>query len=261
MLKYFFEKTDVDAVNSYLFENLNIWQAGDEYINQLGKYPVIFLTFKDVKDANWQSSYNKLQRLIIEEYERHNYLLNNQILTSSEKDFYCSIISKETTQDAFEESLKYLSKFLERYHQSKVMILIDEYDAPIESGYINGYYDQIINFMRNLLSGGLKDNPSLEKGILTGILRVAKESVFSGLNNLSVYSLLNEKFNKQFGLLEEEVEKFLYDYGIKDKLDEVKEWYNGYNFGGKMVYNPWSIVKYIEKAGVFEPYWVNTSAT
>ncbi len=181
-------------------------------------------------------------------------------LINLKKKNYIKIVKGNADLVSYEMTLKELSEYLERYYQEKVFIMIDEYDAPIQSGYLNGFYDSIIKFMRNFLSGGLKDNASLKKGILTGILRVAKESIFSGLNNLSVYTLLNSKYNKYFGLLEEETQDILEYYGMKDKLAVVKEWYNGYSFGGQIVYNPWSIIKYIENNGETRAYWVNTSS-
>ena len=254
MLKYFFEKSENDY--SYLFKDLDI-NNKTECMEYQGKYPVISLTFKDIKDRDWSNSFQKIKRLLIEEYERHSYII--ECLSAGEQKYYHTIVMGEAEQSEYEISLRYLTKFLKRYHQENVMILIDEYDAPIQSGYLNGYYQEIISFMRNFLSGGLKDNSALEKGILTGILRVAKESIFSGLNNLSVYSLLKPHFNQYFGLLIEEVENFLNYYDLEESSKEVKEWYNGYLFGGETVYNPWSVIKYVENRGVPEMFWVNTS--
>ena len=257
MLKYYFEKNDEE---NNLFKGLKIEKSGEQYLKHQGQYPVIFLTFKDVQDGKWQNSYNKIKRIIIEEFEKHDYLYDPNILKESEMNFFKAVISGKAEKDVYEDSLKYLSKFLYDYHQQKVIILIDEYDAPIQSGHLNNYYNKVVSFMRGFLSGGLKDNIALKKGILTGILRVGKESIFSGLNNLSVYTILDTKFNKFFGLLEHEVKEFMSEYKLKDKFDEVKKWYNGYNFGGNIIYNPWSIVKYIESNGIAEPYWLNTSS-
>ncbi|MCK4258651.1 MAG: AAA family ATPase [Halanaerobiales bacterium] len=220
MLRYYFEKTDEDR--NYLFKDLAISKS-KEYQKYQGKFPLIYLTFKDVRQENWEKAYMMFKKIIAEEYKRHNYLLANDALESLEKDLYTKIMIMKADTIFNEDALKDLSRYLERYHKEKVIILIDEYDTPIQSGYINGYYNDVVDFMRNFLSGALKDNISLKKGILTGILRVAKESIFSGLNNLSVYSLLSEKFNKYFGILEEEVGKFLQEYDLEDHLKVESE--------------------------------------
>ncbi|MCK4257978.1 MAG: AAA family ATPase [Halanaerobiales bacterium] len=258
MLKYFFEKTDIDY--SYLFKDLAISKTNEIYLKHQGRYPVIYLTFKDVKEDNWQNALLKIKKLIAQEFKRHDYLLNSSKLDRYEKERYKQILSIEAEEVFYVEAFKDLSEYLRRYWDEKVLIMIDEYDAPIQTGYIYGYYDKVVNFTRTLLGGGLKDNPSLEKGILTGILRVAKESIFSGLNNLSVYSLLNAQFDQHFGLLEEEVKYFLDSFGLIGIFEDAKRWYNGYQFGEKTVYNPWSVVKLIDNKGIIQPYWVNTSS-
>lgn len=259
MLKYFFEKTHEDT--SYLFRNLLIWSEPEKYRDSQGKYPVIFLTFKDVKNDTWEEALIKIKKVINDEYTRHSNLLSSNILKDNEKDYFNQILNYKASNSFFEEALKNLSSYLERFHGKKAIILIDEYDAPILCGYMNGYYSEVINFMRNLLSGGFKDNSSLEKGVMTGILRVAKESIFSGLNNLEVCTLLNKKYDIYFGLLENEIEDLLEFYGIECEVEEVKKWYNGYTFGESTVYNPWSIINYTDKweDGLL-PYWVNTSS-
>ena len=259
MLRYFYEKTKEDT--SPLFHHLNIWQQGEAYTGKQGCHPVIFLTFKDVKCANWEDCEKQLKRVIREEYRRHDYLLEQSVVKSPEKEEYQAILALSADNTTYENSVKQLSAWLHHYHGQKAVILIDEYDTPIQGGYMNGYYSQIIGFMRNLLSGSLKDNNHLEKGVLTGILRVAKESIFSGLNNLEVCSLLSPKFSHSFGLLEEEVERMLLDYEAELKIDEVKRWYNGYIFGNSVIYNPWSILHVADKwREGMQPYWVNTSS-
>ena len=218
MLRYFYEKTKVNK--SYLFKNLNIWKAGELYKNKQGKYPVIFLTFKDIKNDKWEIALNKIKILIGDEYLRHKYLLEQDILEEREKDIYRQIMNLNADSSFYEDSIRILSNYLEKYHGEKAVILIDEYDAPIQSGYVYKYYNEVINFMRNLLSGAFKDNSSLEKGVLTGILRIAKESIFSGLNNLEVCTLLREKYSTYFGLLENEVEEMLKFYGIECETDD-----------------------------------------
>ncbi|RMH77979.1 MAG: AAA family ATPase [Calditrichaeota bacterium] len=258
MLRYFFEKTGEDR--SHLFQGLQIWQQGEEYIRHLGRYPVIFLTFKDIKERDWSSTLNKLRRVIQEEYSRHKRMGVSFPSGSEEAVFYERILSLQGEQPEFEDALKNLSAFLNRHYQQKVILLIDEYDTPIQSGYVNGYYEEVISFMRNLLSGGLKDNPYLEKGVITGILRVAKESIFSGLNNLAVFTLIRPEFSDKFGFTEEEVTRIGDELGLRDRLAEVERWYNGYIFGGRVIYNPWSLVNYFNSMDrLCYPYWVNTS--
>ena len=259
MLRYFYEKSVEDT--SVLFQHLNIWQQGEVYTREQGLRPVIFLTFKDVKCDNWQKCFEHLQFVISEEFSRHRYLLSApSLLTVDEQNRYQAILSLTASEAMFENSVKQLSAWLHQYHGQKAVILIDEYDTPIQGGYMNGYYEQVIGFMRNMLSGALKDNSHLEKGVLTGILRVAKESIFSGLNNLEVCSLLAPEFSTSFGLLEDEVEALLHEYEIGSDLDLVKQWYNGYMFGDTVIYNPWSILNYVKKWKTgFQPFWVNTS--
>jgi hypothetical protein len=259
MLRYFFEKTGEDTGS--LFEKLAIWRQGEEYTEKQGRYPVIYLTFKDVKSEKWDKCFEQLKRTLSEEYRRHKYLLGNELLDPQEEKEYQEIINLSASEPAYENSLKKLSGYLEKFNHTKTIILIDEYDAPIQGGFINGYYQEIINFMRNLLSGAFKDNPSLEKGVLTGILRVAKESIFSGLNNLGVFSLLKREYSNHFGLLENEVEAMLKDYEIEFEAEAVKNWYNGYVFGENVIYNPWSIINFVNswRDGLL-PYWVHTSS-
>ncbi|GAB6099391.1 AAA family ATPase [Halanaerocella petrolearia] len=257
MLRYFFENSAED--NRHLFADLKINKQAEEYLNKQGQYPVIFLTFKGVKDLTWANCFEDLKDIISEEYERHNYLLEDDILTAKEKKIYQQIIDLTASRVHYQKSLGKLSIYLERYYGTKTIVLIDEYDQPIQSGYAEGYYEEVINFMRGFLETGLKDNSSLAKGVLTGILRVAKESIFSGLNNLLVSSLLNVNYDSYFGLLEEEVEKIFIDYNLEYKLTDIKDWYNGYYFGDQTLYNPWSIINCIYYNGQLKPYWVNTS--
>ncbi len=258
MLRCFFEKTEQDI--SHLFRHLKIWQAGEEYTGKQGKYPVIFLTFKDVKESSWESALKKTKRLIQKEFLRHKYLRAGKGLEAEERDYFNSIAKLTADQSAYEDSLEQLAHYLARYHNQKVILLIDEYDTPIQAGYVNGYYAEAVGFMRNFLSAGLKDNPHLEKGVLTGIMRVAKESIFSGLNNLGVFTLLSRSFADKFGLTEPEVKQMLKDFQVEDHYQAVNEWYNGYVFGGVVIYNPWSIINYLNNlADGFKPYWLNTS--
>ena len=258
MVKYFFEKTETD--NDYLFRDLKIWRH-EEYRQKQGKYPVIFLTLKDIKQNNWEECYENITIQISKLYKEYLYLLADSNLNKDDKEIFEKIVSRSATSLQFQHSILNLSNFLQKYYKNKTIILIDEYDTPIQAGYVNGYYDKIIDFMRGLLSECFKDNISLEKGILTGILRVAKESIFSGLNKLEVSTLLSYNFNDKFGLLEEEVKEMLKYYEIEEKMNDVKDWYNGYKFGEETIYNPWSIINYVSKYREgLKPYWVNTSS-
>ncbi len=255
MLRYFFEKTQED--HSHLFSPYKIWQT--KYRELQGKYPVIFFSLKEIKQGTWDLAYEKLQALIAKEFERHAYLLSSpDCLSQTEKKKFQDILSEKANQATTELSLSFLITWLERYHKKRVFVLIDEYDAPIHMAYFRGYYSSLIDFMRNWLGGGLKGNPGLEKGVLTGILRIAKENIFSDLNNGSNFTLFSPNFSSQFGLLEDEVKNLLSEYGMSDKLSEVRKWYNGYHIGPHAIYNPWSILSYIEHK-TLKPYWVNTS--
>ena len=256
MLKCFFEKTKESKL--HLFNNLKISKE-TECMKRQGQYPVIFLTFKDVKKLDWDNCYKIMQNLISKEFKRHKYLLTGDFLDVLEKNYFYEIIAKKADQSSLESALENLSAYLHRYYKKKPIILIDEYDAPIHSGFTNNYYDKIINFMRNFLSSGVKDNSDLEFSIFTGILRVAKESIFSGLNNLEVCSMLSNFYADKFGLTENEVQQILSDYSIQDKKEKVKDWYNGYRVGKQTIYNPWSIINMVKASGELEPYWINTS--
>ncbi|SDC17196.1 PD-(D/E)XK nuclease superfamily protein [Paenibacillus sp. UNCCL117] len=259
MLRYFYERTTEDT--SKLFQHLSIWREGEAYTAKQGRHPVIFLTFKDVKWETWQACANEMNRVIGEEYRRHRAILQTDMLDSDERERYLAIIEQRADMSSYSNSLKQLSLWLNRFYGEKTVILIDEYDTPIQQGFLHGYYDEVITFMRNLLSGALKDNVSLEKGVLTGILRVAKESIFSGLNNLEVCTLIQKPFSTRFGLMEGEVEQLLADCDVETEADEVKSWYNGYRFGGTTIYNPWSIINFCSKwREGLQPYWINTSS-
>jgi len=244
-----------------LFDSLAIQNAGPEYTAKIGQYPVIFLTFKDIKEREWDTAYSKIKKLVRQEYARHYYLLQSKELLPFEKDYFQQIIDLKGDKGDFESSLGNLLVFLNRFYSKRVVILIDEYDAPVHAGFTCNYYDDIINFMRNFLCGGLKDTDRyLEKSVLTGIMRIAKESIFSGLNNLGVFTLLSEEFDDKFGFTEREVEQMLKDFDVFHMVDQVQQWYNGYNFGEKTIYNPWSIINFLASKGKeLKPYWLNTS--
>ncbi|OBR95012.1 putative AAA-ATPase [Clostridium ragsdalei P11] len=262
MLKCFFEKTEES--NGELFKDLKIY-SDKEIMKKQGQYPVIFITFKDEKYSKWEFCETGLRKIIKDEFAKHRYILKSDILDPFEKEEFIKILEEKADYVTYLRGLKILSNYLYRFYKQKVVILIDEYDVPIQSGYLNGYYDEIIEFMRNFLSAGLKDNENLEKGILTGILtgilRVAKESIFSGLNNINVCTILSSEYSEYFGFTEEEVEETLKYYGIEANMEELTNWYNGYIFGDRVIYNPWSVLNYVKRwKDGFKPYWTNTSS-
>ena len=198
--------------------------------------------------------------MVSETFRLHPYLLENSILDSAEKKDYQAIADRKGDQTLYHRSLYLLTQWLCRYHKKRVILLIDEYDTPAHAAYIGGYYDELISFLRNWLSGGLKDNSFLERGVLAGILRIAEESIFSGLNNVNTFTILSDNFQDKFGLTEPEVKKLLAEYGLLDKWDAIRKWYNGYRIGScEGIYNPWSVLNCIAKKGALAPYWVNTS--
>ncbi|MCI0471561.1 MAG: AAA family ATPase, partial [Candidatus Aminicenantes bacterium] len=254
---------DAPPLNSYkkLFASLAITNAGQPYMAKMGKYPVIFLSFRSIKELHWNSCWSKIKQLIQKEYVRHSYLLGSQKLMNSEKAYFQKIIDLNGDEGDYGNSLENILIFLSRHYGQRGVILIDEYDAPVHAGFNYGYYEEIINFMRNFLAGGLKDTDRyLEKSVITGIMRIARESIFSGLNNLGVFTLLSKEFEDKFGFTEEEVETLLKDYRLFHRYDQVREWYNGYRFGTRVIYNPWSIINFLgSEEKELKPYWINTS--
>jgi len=249
----------VRAENSrrHLFNGLKIEQHADCMKHQ-GQYPVIWLTFKDVKTDRWEVCYEKIRKVMSAEFKRHFDAIKDS-LSDQELRQVQDIIAETASQASYENSLLDISIYLERAYKAKVVILIDEYDAPVHAAYLNDYYNEVIGFMRGFLGAGLKGNNSLNFGVLTGILRVAKESIFSGINNLRVCTLVQDSYANQFGFLEDEVRAMLAYFELENKLDEVKRWYNGYQSGSYKVYNPWSIINLAGNKGVIQAYWVNTS--
>ncbi len=259
MLKYYFE-TDKPE-NEALFTELKIWKSRDDIKARRGKHPVIFLSFKDAKAITWEDTLQFIKYEVIKAYSVHDYLLNSDVLKSHELEIYNDILNNRASTFDYSNGIKRLSELLYRYHKEKVVILIDEYDTPIQAGY-KKFYDEAIAFMRNLMSGAYKDNNFLYKGVITGILRVSKETIFSGLNNVSVYSILDMSFSDKFGFTEPETKQILHDFKVTTDYNEVKKWYNGYKIGDTTdIYNPWSILNYVvEFKNGFKPFWVNTSS-
>lgn len=251
-LKYFFDIENVEK-NKKLFNNLYIETS--DYIKEQGKYPVIFISFKDMKKQSWSDCYKGIRNLISDIFDEHKYL--RERLDERNRNKFDKIWFNNDDGD-YEGALRDLCKYLFEYHNQKVVILFDEYDTPIVSAYEYNYYDNGINFFKNLYSAVMKDNEYLQIGVMTGILRIAKEGIFSGLNNLTVYTILDEKYSEYFGLTEKEVTEVLDYYGLKYKISDIKLWYDGYKFGNLDIYNPWSILSYIEKKEI-DTYWVGTS--
>jgi hypothetical protein len=256
MLRVFFEISDDDT--SKYFKDKAIWNCGEVYRSHQGKYPVVFLTFKDVKFDSWYLTFAKIGELLQEEFGRHIELQESDKLESYEIDYFNKILAGRANEVELSSSLQKLSKMLTKHYGKAPIIIIDEYDTPIQEGYSRNFYDEIIGFMRNFFSGAFKDNQNLSYGFLTGILRIAQESIFSGLNNLTVNSVMDEEYDKFFGFTESEVHEMLDYYGALDKEAELKDWYDGYLFGNEEIYNPWSVISYISKGCIPQAYWVNT---
>lgn len=258
MLRVFFEKTNEDT--SVYFKDKQIWQCGDYYTKHQGQYPVIFLTFKDVKSMTWEETFQKIRRLISLEFIRHNELETSSVLTAYEKEQYHLLAKDSGDEVDCQMGLQLLSLLLHKHYGRECIIIIDEYDTPIQQGHTCNFYPEIVNFMRNFFSGGLKDNPHLAFGFLTGILRVAKESIFSGMNNLKTYSILDDGYSSYFGFTEKEVKDMLRYYGKDDKYNELSEWYDGYRFGNIEIFNPWSVINYISDNCFPKAFWQSTGS-
>ncbi len=252
MLKYFFDVKDKEE-NRKLFEGLNISKS--EYFDKQGEFPVISISFKNYNKNDWENGFKSVKSIVSDIYAEFEYLmehLNKRDLKRFED------IWLEKDEGDWEKSLLNLTRYLYNYYGKKVIILIDEYDQPIINSYIRGYYKEAIDFFKNFYGTVLKDNEYLEMSVMTGILRVAKENIFSGLNNIKVHSILNKRFTEYFGILENEVEDALKDFGMEYDLMDVQKWYNGYLFGDTKVYNPWSIINFLDERRL-GAYWVNTS--
>lgn len=256
MLRTFFEKTNDDT--SVYFQDKKIWACGQKYRDYQGKYPVIFITFKDVKCKTWDETYDLISKLISLEYKRHEELSGQA--SNPDIDFYKRIISDKASENDYMLSLMMLSKMLHEHHGVEPMIIIDEYDTPIQQGHSCGFYDDVVLFIRNLFSGAFKDNKHLKYGFLTGILRVAKESIFSGLNNLKINSILDNRYSEYFGFTREEVQKMAEYYSASDKIEEICAWYDGYRFGRTEIFNPWSVINYFSNECKPGAFWLSTGS-
>ena len=258
MIRTFFEKTDEDT--SKYFQNKKIWACGQKYRDYQGKYPVIFMTFKDVKCNTWEETYEVISEIIRKEYDRHNELATSDKLSETEKQSFVDVLKGNAKEAGMMMSLATLSRLLHQHYGVKTIIIIDEYDTPIQQGHSKGFYDDVILFMRNLFSGGLKDNSHLAFGFLTGILRVAKESIFSDLNNLVINSILDNKYSEYFGFTAAEVKEMCEYYHAADKFDEICEWYDGYRFGKSDIFNPWSVINYFNNECEPRAFWQSTGS-
>ena len=252
MLKYFFNVKNKDE-NKKLFENLEISKS--EYFEKQGNYPVISISFRNYEEENWENGFKAIKGIVKRLYSDYKFLTEKMDEIEIEE---FNSVRRGLDSVEWEASLINLSKYLYEYYGKKVVVLIDEYDQPIIDSYVKGYYDKAISFFKSFYGLVLKDNEYLEMGVMTGILRVAKENIFSGLNNIKVHSILNKRFTEYFGVLENEVEKALKDFGLEYNLKDVQKWYNGYLFGNTQVYNPWSIINFLDEKRLGS-YWVNTS--
>ena len=269
MIRRFFEDERTEkgekVDNGYLFDGLKIAECGEEILSHWQQYPVIFLSLKSAKQPNFEEAYKKLCGEIAGEFRRHQYLLEGNSLADDQKNIFQKIMTKQSDYGEYNDALKFLSECLWQYHGKNTIILIDEYDVPLENAYFRGFYDEMIDFIRSLFESALKTNPYLEKSVITGCLRISKESIFTGLNNLKVDSVLRTEYGDSFGFTESEVEEMLAYYNLQEELPEVKRWYDGYLFNDIEIYNPWSIINYVydrdHKITQFAlPYWSNTSS-
>ena len=258
MLRTFFEKTDEDT--SVYFRDKKIWTCGKKYRDYQGKYPVIFVTFKDIKFNTWEETLDAIKAIFSKEAARHIELQTSDKCNEYEKESFENLLSGNVNEVELSGALLTLSSMLHKDQGVAPVIIIDEYDIPIQQGHMEGYYDQVILFMRNLFSGGLKDNKHLSYGFLTGILRVAKESIFSGLNNLTIHSVLDNKYSSYFGFTCEEVKEMAAYYGVPDKYGELCEWYDGYRFGNTEIFNPWSVINYFNNECQPRAFWQSTGS-
>lgn len=262
-LRYYFEYTEEES-QSYLFDGLKIMDAGETYTRQQGQYPVIILTLKSAKQETYDLAYTCLREAIANEFGRHAAVIPS-LTTEAKREKYCRLRDEQADAGEYRTALAFLSECLYQHYGRRTVILIDEYDVPLESAYYAGFYEEMIAFIRSLFESALKTNPYLEFSVITGCLRISRESIFTGLNNLKMNSVLSESYSEHFGFTEAEVEALLRFYGREEQKDEARQWYDGYRFGGSEVYNPWSILNYTEalyaNPEAFPvPYWSNTSS-
>lgn len=268
MLQYFFEddrKSDgTKQDNRYLFAGTDIMLTGERYLSYMGQYPVISLSLKSAKQPDFDMSYHMLVRQIADEFRRHRFIMDKN-MSEEQKERYTQVLWEKADRNTMNDSLRFLSECLEQYYGKKVIILVDEYDVPLESAYFTGYYEEMVSFIRSLFESAFKTNASLEFAVITGCLRISKESIFTGMNNLEIISILSRNYDEYYGFTEEEVKKICMDFGLSHKYETAKEWYNGYIFGNAHVYNPWSVIRFIKDMLADDTsfpcaYWANTSS-
>lgn len=261
MLYYFFSIKE--KKNAYLFDGLNISKNKDALKHQ-NKYPTIFISLKEMKSLTFDAQISSFSNVIYELLEKNLEILSSDQLSDTTKDILKKLHNRSSIVEDLKISLRVITNALYTYYQQKVIVLIDEYDVPLQAAYQNNYYEEMVEFLRSVFSSALKTNDALEKGVMTGCLRISKESIFTGLNNFTAYSVLNNISSESFGFTESEVKKLLKDYNLSEKMDEVKKWYDGYQFGNKEIYNPWSTLMYVKNITQdvsFKPisFWANTS--
>lgn len=261
MLYYFFSIKEKE--NAYLFDGLNISKNKDALKHQ-NKYPTIFISLKEMKSLTFDAQISSFSNVIYELLEKNLEILSSDQLSDTTKDILKKLHNRSSSVEDLKISLRVITNALYTYYQQKVIVLIDEYDVPLQAAYQNNYYEEMVEFLRSVFSSALKTNDALEKGVMTGCLRISKESIFTGLNNFTAYSVLNNISSESFGFTESEVKKLLKDYNLSEKMDEVKKWYDGYQFGNKEIYNPWSTLMYVKNITQdvsFKPisFWANTS--
>ena len=258
MLRTFFEKTNEDT--SVYFRDKKIWSCGKKYRDYQGKYPVIFVSFKDVKFNTWEETFDAIKDVFSNEAYRHIELQTSENCNEYEKKSFENLLAGNVNEVELSGALLNLSRMLHNHHGVAPIIILDEYDIPLQQGHMKNYYDKVILFMRNLFSGGFKDNKHLSYGFLTGILRVAKESIFSGLNNLTIHSVLDNKYSAYFGFTTDEIKEMAEYYGQANKYDEICEWYDGYRFGNTEIFNPWSVINYFNNECEARAFWQSTGS-
>lgn len=258
MLRTFFEKTNEDT--SVYFKDKKIWQCGEKYRAYQGKYPVIFVTFKDIKFNTWKETFDAIRQVFSLEAQSHSELQTSDKCDEYDKKIFEKLLTGEVNEVELSGALLNLSRMLHKHYGIAPIIIVDEYDIPIQQGYMKGYYEEVILFMRNLFSGGFKDNKHLSYGFLTGILRVSKESIFSGLNNLAINSVLDNKYSSYFGFTAEEIHDMTKYYGVEDKYEEICQWYDGYRFGKTEIFNPWSVINYFNNECEPRAFWLSTGS-
>lgn len=262
MLRRFFEKADED--NSYLFDGLKISEAGEKYRRYMGECPVISVSLKGMKQPTWEESFAQFKEIVANEFERHQKILDSALISGRKRKRIQGVLDDTADDTVYSTVLKLLSDCLCTVYNKNVIVLIDEYDVPLENAYFNGFYDKMIDLIRSVFESVLKTNDSLEFGVLTGCLRISKESIFTGLNNLNVFSVTDNAYSQYFGFTEQEVKQITDYYGLSNRIGTLKKWYDGYTFGETEIYNPWSVLKYIQDSlsgnNIPDTYWVNTSS-